>query len=219
MTADTFSTLATKEASEFGAISYELLSQAYSKYEEGIADSRAQQRCIETMVGTLLVLRTLSKDDYEGLTTKTAQFAAKVLKKPVQCHLVSLCAHLFYPTGSGSNTEYSNPQRALECLQRSLKLADACTSASPGNVKLFVNLLEHYVLFFEKKNPHVTHAYISGLVALIREHINSKDAMGSDTDVSEAKAQFLEVIAYIKKKKGEEDSAALFGPIQVDVAA
>jgi vacuolar protein sorting-associated protein 35 len=41
------------------------------------------------MVGTLLALRSLSKEDYESLITKTAQFSAKFMKKPDQCELVA----------------------------------------------------------------------------------------------------------------------------------
>lgn len=72
------------QTTDYVAILYELLSQAYSLYEETITDSKVQQRCIRLMVGTLLSSRSLSRDDYERLITKTAQFAAKVVKKPDQ---------------------------------------------------------------------------------------------------------------------------------------
>jgi vacuolar protein sorting-associated protein 35 len=169
------------------------------------------------MVGTLLALRSISKEDYESLITKTAQFSAKVMKKPDQCQLVALCAHLFYPASHGDNMKYSNPQRALECLQRSLKLADACTSANPSNVGLFVDLLEHYVYFFEKKNPMIKDGYITGLIALIKEHVSNLGSFGGDSSaVSDSKAQFLEVVRYIKRKKAEDTTAELFASIQVD---
>ena len=209
LTADT---LAIKEP-EYAPVSYELLSQAYTLYEETITDSKVQQRCVTAMVGTMLAAKSLSAEDYESLVTKTAQFAAKLLKKPDQCQLVALCAHLFYPIAAGDEMKYSNAQRALECLQRSLKLADACTSANPSHVKLFVDLLDHYVFFFEKKNPVISHAYITGLVSLIKEHLGN---LGDSTGVSEAKAQFVEVVRYIKRKKSEEATAELFGQIQVD---
>lgn len=104
--------------------------------------------------------------------------------------------------------KFCNAQRCLECLQRSLKLADACTSTNPTNARLFVDLLEHYIFFFEKKNPLITHSYISGLVALIREHLSSQ--LGGEV---ETKANFLEVLRYLKEKKAEESSAALYGPV------
>lgn len=206
-----------ENATEYAPITYEFLSQSYTLYEEGVTESKAQQRCISSMVGTLLALRSLSKEDYESLITKTAQFSAKVMKKPDQCQLVALCAHLFFPASHGDDMKYSNPQRALECLQRSLKLADACTSANPSNVGLFVDLLEHYVYFFENKNPVIKDAYITGLIALIKEHVSNAGSVGGGSSaISDAKAQFLEVVRYIKRKKDEEATAALFAPIQVD---
>jgi vacuolar protein sorting-associated protein 35 len=218
LTADSFAfSQKTDDVADYAAIAYELLSQAVSLYEETVTDIQVQQRCIRLMVGTLLASQSLSKDEYESLITKTAQFSAKVPKKPDQCQLVGLCANLFYPTEGANATKYQNPQRALECLQRSLKLADACTSANPSNVDLFVDLMEHYVHFFEKKNPVITHAYISGLAALVKEQLNNLGSFGGDVRaVSEAKAHFFELIKYIKMKKSDEATSELFGPIQID---
>ena len=213
LTADKFATIAKKgeDETDYAPISYELLTQAIGLYEELISDGRIQYRCIIALSGTLLTLQSVNKEDYESLITKTAQFSAKILRKQDQCQLVALCAHLFYPVGSGIKITYNNPQRALECLQRSLKLADACTSMNPAHINLFVDLLEHYVFFFEKKNPLITHAYVTGLVALIQEHLSNLNALESD---GEAKAQFLEVIRYIKHRKADADVAELFSQIQ-----
>jgi vacuolar protein sorting-associated protein 35 len=214
LTADRFASIAKKGVDEpdYAPISYELLTQAVALYEEQISDGKVQYRCITSLSGTLLALRSISKEDYESLITKTAQFSAKVMKKPDQCELVALCAHLFYPVGSGGEMKYNNPQRALECLQRSLKLADACTSINPAHVNLFVDLLEHYVFFFEKNNPLITHAYVTGLVALIKEHLSNLNALSSD---AEAKAQFAEVVRYIKLRKADAESAELFAHVQI----
>ena len=216
LVADGFATKDEDDAADFGAISYELLTQAFSMYEEAITESKSQQRCIEFIVATLITSKSLSSQEYEGLITKTTQYAAKVLKKPDQCHLVALCAYLFYPVNeSGDGVEYSNPQRALECLQRALKLADACTTANPSHVGLFVELLDHYVHFFEKKNPVITHSYITGLVALIKEHIGSRDSIG-DSAVAAAKSHFAGVVQYIKLRKNDPGTTEHFSAVQLD---
>ena len=217
MLADRFAVLDHEAASNFSAISFELLSQAFTLFEEGLSALQSQKRCIEIVIGSLLQNKSLSSEEYESFITKTTQFAAKILKKPEQCQLVALCAYLFYPvSSSGEEMKYNNAQRALECLQRSLKLADACTTANPANVGLFVELLEHYIFFFEKKNPVITDAYITGLVALIKEHISSRDGTGNP-GVGEAKAHFFEVVQYIKDKKVDPASAELFAPVQISV--
>jgi vacuolar protein sorting-associated protein 35 len=194
-------------------ISFEFFSQALATYDEKVTDPKVQYRCIVSIAGTLISLKSISKERYEGFITKTAQCAARMPKKHEQCHLVALCAHLFYPVNAkGDHVVYSNPQRALECLQRCLKLADASISTNPAHLKLFVDILEHYVSFFERGNPLVTHAYISGLIALIKEHF--VNLPGGDT-LLEAKSHFQEVNRYILCRKEDSKTAQLFALVNL----
>lgn len=48
------------------------------------------------MVGALLGCRGFAEEDYDTLITKTTQYAAKLLKKPDQCRMVTMCSHLFW---------------------------------------------------------------------------------------------------------------------------
>jgi vacuolar protein sorting-associated protein 35 len=209
------------EQHPFGAISYDLISQSFALYEEhALADSRLQARCVMAMIGTLLACRALSTEDYEGLIMKTSKHAAKLLKKPEQCEMVALCAHLFYVVDGTDDVTvvYSNPQRCLECLQRALKLADACTNTDPANLKLFVSLLDLYLYFYEKKNPSITGNYITGLVALIKEHADNLGQFGgggASSPVGEARAHFLQIVRHINKLKKMEDTAEQFAGIDV----
>lgn len=195
----------------YAAIGFGLLSEALTIYEETAAHANVQFRCIQMIIGTLLSFKEISDENYEGLITRTTQFAAKVFKKNEQCQLVALCAYLFYPIGK----PYSNPQRALECLQRALKLADACTTSNPSHTRLFVELLDHYIYFLENGNPLITPAYISGLLALINEHMRSLE-YSDERGLSEMKSHFLGTIQYIKDRKADPGTAEIFGPIQME---
>lgn len=84
---------------EFTSIAYDFLTQAFLIYEDKISDSVAQTRAITLIVGSLLSCKSFEKTDYELLITKTAQYAAKLLKKPDQCRMVCLCSRLFYVGG------------------------------------------------------------------------------------------------------------------------
>lgn len=215
--ADNFATVE-KDGSAFTTISSELLNEAFTVFEESIpADPLTQHRCIERMSSTLLILKNLSSEQYEKLITKTAQFAAKVVSRPEQCKLVALCAYLFYPIGeSECKQTYNNSERALECLQRALKLADAVMAGNPSQgVGLFVHLLEHYIYFFEQKNPSVSHAYVSGLVALVKEHLRSQ-TNNTDQNVTDAKHHFADLILYLRKRKAEPDTSNHFAAIQTE---
>ncbi len=81
-------------------------------------------------------------EDYEALVTKVAQYANKLLKKPDQCRMVSLCAHLFWPQlkAASGPERFSDSDRVLECMQRALKIAAACDH------NLFVEILDRYVV-------------------------------------------------------------------------
>lgn len=109
-----------------------------------------------------------------------------------------------------NDNAYRNPQRVLECLQRSLKIADACSMTSSANVILFVEILDYYVYYYEIENPSITDKFVSGLIALINEHFSSIGSGGSAA-VEEAKAYYAEVLKGINKRKKEKDTADRFG--------
>lgn len=120
-------------------------------YENEIVDSKVQPKALTTAIGTLLSCKKFSSEDYETLITRVAQYSYKLLKKPDQCRMVILCSHLFWPRfpspeavegeeGETKAEPYSSPQRVLECMQKSLKIA----SATDPN--LIVEILDRYVL-------------------------------------------------------------------------
>jgi len=203
----------------YGSITFELFSQSFLLYEKYVmADSRIQCRCVTFVIATLLACRSLAKKEYEELIMKTSKFAAKMIKISEQCEMVTRCAHLFYVIGDDDEqVVYANPQRCLECLQRALKLADSCNNADPSNLKLFVDLLDVYLYFFEEKNPSVTGNYITGLVALIKEQAKSScNQYGQISPaISGAQSHFLQIVRHIKEMKEKETSSEYFNNIDV----
>ena len=182
---------------DFTPIAYTFFTDAFLTYETGISDSKMQVNAITTMIGILLSCKSHGFKDYETLITKVTQYAARLLKKVDQCKMVMLCSHLFFVYGDEC---YKNSQRTLECLQRSLKVANMCVTSNPGNLQLFVDILDIYLYHFEKENPMVADKYISGLIALVNEHIAS---IGGNPAITDAKAQFVQIVKYIEEKKSD----------------
>ena len=98
---------------------------------------------------------------------------------------------------------YQNPQRVLECLQRGLKIADACSLSTSANVHLFVEILDYYVYYYEIKNPVITDKFVSSLIALINEHFDSIGVTGL-TAISETRVYYTRILSEITRKKVEE---------------
>lgn len=153
----------------FESIAYEFITQAFIVYEDQISHSREQWQAIELMVASLRATSHLTPSNYETLATKTTQYAAKLLKKQDQGLMVLRCAHLFW------NPIIRDGKRVLECLQRSLRIADACGHSTTATVALFLEILEAYLYFFQHDVAEVTLQYLHGLVALVKEHLENME--------------------------------------------
>jgi len=188
---------ANKCGDAFETITYEFLTQAFLIYEEQIADSQAQFNALQLIIGTLQLLDSFSEENYDTLITKTALYSSKLLKKPDQCRAIYMCSHLFW----SPQREYKNGKRVLECLQKSLKIADACMDSSM-NVHLFVEILNQYLYYFETSCEAVTIQYLNGLIALINTNIaNMGETNSTESEPAKITAHYKNTLQFIKWKK------------------
>lgn len=200
----------------YSAIAYEFIKEGLLVYECEITDSKTQVVALTSIIGTLLNCRNFPTEDYEALITKTAQYSNKLLKKPDQCRMVTLCSHLFWPRDQtitvGDDGEelppvqrYADCDRVLECMQRALKIASVC------NPNIFVEILDRYVFYFENDNPVIQVRYLSGLIALINEQMSSEDSpqqMSASTIT-----HYNNTLDYIRNRQKTADSK--FAAIQL----
>lgn len=152
-------------------VAYEFFAQAFTVYEESISDSRAQFQAVCVIAGALHSTRGFGRENYDTLITKAALHGSKLLKKPDQCRAVYLASHLWWATEARKDEEdgaqageekgkelYRDGKRVLECLQRALRVADACMDTAVS-VELFVEILNRYVYYFDQENEAVSPHY------------------------------------------------------------
>eukprot|EP01087_Luapelamoeba_hula_P009270 TRINITY_DN2384_c0_g1_i2.p1 TRINITY_DN2384_c0_g1~~TRINITY_DN2384_c0_g1_i2.p1 ORF type:complete len:687 (-),score=126.58 TRINITY_DN2384_c0_g1_i2:60-1916(-) len=213
----------------FETIAYEFLTQVFEIYESDVADSKAQFRAINEIIATLQTLHVFSEENYDTLATKTAVHSAKLLKKPDQCRAVYMCSHLFWTgeTGPESSSivnkqpvrEYREGKRVLECLQKSLRIADSCMDSSM-NVKLFVEILNEYLYYFEHRNETVAVKYVTGLIALIKTNLANMEVGEGDTNASPDRAKsintyYFNTLKHIQFKKEAPTTTAPYDQIDI----
>jgi len=206
---------------------YDLIAKNFEVYEEEISDSRAQLAAVTLAAATLQHMRGFDEDTYETLATKTTQYSAKLLKKPDQCRAVCRAAHMFWSKpgvaatvgvavgaadaadaadaddADGVTAPFRNGKRVLECLQRALKIADAC-KANNAHVGLFVEILDAYLYHFEQENEHVVPGFVTSLLQLIEQQLgdHSDMAAGSDTaPVAAVRAHYQNTRRALAEKK------------------
>ena len=89
----------------FEDLAYDLYVEAFTVYEEGISESRAQLQAITLVIGSLQAARVFGTDNYDTLITKAALHGAKLLKKPHQASAVHLASHMWWQEASASVPE------------------------------------------------------------------------------------------------------------------
>jgi vacuolar protein sorting-associated protein 35 len=142
-------------------------------YEESISESKAQMAAITLIIGTLYSTTVFGFENYETLITKCAVHCSRLLKRVDQCRGVTLVSHLFWAGVGDSGSDdaddeaavrklrdqgkvvYRDGKRVLECLQKALKIADSVMDQTV-NVELFVEILERYIWYYEKRNDFVS---------------------------------------------------------------
>merc|ERR1719431_1005005 len=155
-------------------VAYEFMSQAFSLYEDEISDSRAQLAAITLIIATFQQMSCFSEENHDPLRSQCALAAAKLLKKPDQCRGVLAVSHLFW-SGASKATQ-GKPARegkkVLDCLKKGLKIARQCMDAGV-QVQLLVEILNHYVLFYEAGNEVITVEMVGEVVGLVESEMGS----------------------------------------------
>ncbi|PYH90577.1 vacuolar protein sorting-associated protein VPS35 [Aspergillus ellipticus CBS 707.79] len=191
----------------FEEFSYEFFAQAFTIYEDSISDSRAQFQAVCVIAGALHGTRGFSKENYDTLITKAALHGSKLLKKPDQCRAVYLASHLWWVVENPQRGDedpknlYRDGKRVLECLQRALRVADACMDTAVS-VELFVEILNRYVYYFDQQNETVTTKYLNGLIELIHSNLQT-DENEPNPSLEGPKRHFQRTLDYIRTRDFE----------------
>ncbi|KAE8412856.1 vacuolar protein sorting-associated protein 35 [Aspergillus pseudocaelatus] len=191
----------------FEEYSYEFFAQAFTIYEDSISDSRAQFQAVCIIAGALHGSRGFSKENYDTLITKAALHGSKLLKKPDQCRAVYLASHLWWVVENPQRNDddpknlYRDGKRVLECLQRALRVADACMDTAVS-VELFVEILNRYVYYFDQQNETVTTKYLNGLIELIHSNLQT-DENEPNPSLEGPKRHFQRTLDYIRSREYE----------------
>eukprot|EP00326_Haptolina_ericina_P003151 CAMPEP_0181228236 /NCGR_PEP_ID=MMETSP1096-20121128/33242_1 /TAXON_ID=156174 ORGANISM="Chrysochromulina ericina, Strain CCMP281" /NCGR_SAMPLE_ID=MMETSP1096 /ASSEMBLY_ACC=CAM_ASM_000453 /LENGTH=775 /DNA_ID=CAMNT_0023321751 /DNA_START=31 /DNA_END=2359 /DNA_ORIENTATION=- len=165
---------------------YEFITEAFVCYEEEISDSRDQLAAVTIAASSLHHMHGFDEEHVETICIKATQYSGRLLKKPDQCRAVCRASYMFW--GSVGETPYRDGKRVLECLQRSLKIADACKVSNMHTV-LFVDILDSYLYHFSQGNELVTADYINSLLQLIEQQL-AGDAAAATPAIQAARTQF-----------------------------
>ncbi|XP_052274611.1 vacuolar protein sorting-associated protein 35-like isoform X3 [Dreissena polymorpha] len=189
-------------------VAYEFISQAFSLYEDEISDSKAQLAAITLITGTLEQMACFGEENHEPLRTQCALAGSKLLKKPDQCRGVATCSHLFWSGKSSAHEgESRDGKRTSDCLKKGVKIANQCMDNSV-QVQLFVELLNHYIYYYEKGNDQITLQVLNQLIAKIKETLPSLEA---NEETEQINKHFQNTLEHLQLQKQDGEGADYTG--------
>ncbi|XP_001868892.2 vacuolar protein sorting-associated protein 35 isoform X2 [Culex quinquefasciatus] len=184
-------------------VAYDFMTQAFSLYEDEISDSKSQFAAITLIVSTVEQMACFSDENAEPLRTNCALAASKLLKKPDQCRAVVTCASLFW-SGKQNGQELRDEKRTLECLKKAAKIASQCLDVGV-QVQLYVELLNHYLFYYERGNAQITVSMLNQLIAKINEELPNLEPT---EETKQIEMHYQNTLAHIRSRMETNDAGA-----------
>jgi len=190
-------------------VAYEFMSQAFSLYEDEISDSKAQLAAITLIIATFQQMTCFSDENHNPLRSQCALAAANLLKKPDQCRGVLAVSHLFW---SGANQATGgkptkDAKKVLDCLKKGLKIAKQCMDPLV-QVQLFVEILNHYVLFYEAGCDTISVEMLSEIIKIVTEELAGLEQTDESQQIG---THFSNTVQHIKLRRDAEGSTQYKG--------
>ena len=166
-------------------ICYNALSSAIQIFNRGKINDDLKVDLINQLIGTVLNINILSRDNMVAITSNILQIAQSLLKRSDQCLAILSCSHLYY------KTIVDDTNKVLDCLNKAKKFADFAMT-NPKNAILFIKIINKYLYFLEKSENDESIDFISAetindLLELVKNHIQSMKLENKE-------AEFLPVI-------------------------
>ena len=166
-------------------ICYNALSSAIQIFNKGKINDDIKVDLINQVIGTVLNISILSRDNLVAITSNIVQVSQSLLKRSDQSLAILNCSHLFY------KTLVEDTNKIIDCLNKAKKFADYAMT-NPKNAILFIKIINKYLFFIEKSEndesiDFINPETINDLIELVKNHIQSMKIENKD-------AEFLPVI-------------------------
>ena len=166
-------------------ICYNALSSAIQIFNRGKINDDIKVDLINQVIGTVLNISILSRDNLVAITSNIVQVSQSLLKRSDQSLAILNCSHLFY------KTLVEDTNKIIDCLNKAKKFADYAMT-NPKNAILFIKIINKYLFFIEKSEndesiDFINPETINDLIELVKNHIQSMKLENKD-------AEFLPVI-------------------------
>jgi vacuolar protein sorting-associated protein 35 len=167
---------------------------AFTIYSEEIGDQEVKIACLQQLVGTLINLTILGKENYSTFITNLIANTSKYVKRADQTLASMICAILYF------NKNIQDTVKVKESLLKAKKFAEY-SMTNPQNISLFIILLNKYIYFVEKECTSIDHEMFNDILDSIKNHFETIRTENREAPfLSEAERFLQETIETLGKK-------------------
>jgi vacuolar protein sorting-associated protein 35 len=209
--------------------------QAFTLYEESVADSRHKITALHAIVGTLHRCYVFSPDNRDALTQSVTSYAAKLLKRADQCRAACAASHLAWqepaPEGAAAAAAAArqppvrDAQKVMAGLKRALKVVAAAkqqraASARVGgkgraaggqHLPLYVEIVNHYLYYLSRGVESMSTSVVQQLLELVGSEL-AQHAADVDADT---RAYWEATRRHIAHQKRLDEQQEKYGGLQL----
>jgi vacuolar protein sorting-associated protein 35 len=167
---------------------------AFTIYSEEIGDQEVKIACLQQLVGTLINLSILGKENYSTFITNLIANTSKYVKRADQTLASMICAILYF------NKNVQDTLKVKESLLKAKKFAEY-SMTNPQNITLFIILLNKYIYYVEKECGTIDQEMFNDILDSIKNHFETIRTENREAPfLSEAERFLQETLETLGKK-------------------
>ena len=192
---------------------YNALSSAIQIFNRGKINDEIKIDLINQVIGTVLNIDILSRDNLVAITSNIVQVSQSLLKRSDQSIAILNCSHLFY------KTLVADSNKIIDCLNKSKKFADYAMT-NPKNAILFIKIINKYLFYIEKSEnddsiDFINPETINDLIELVKNHIQSMKIENKDAEFLPVIEEYYNNTIYLISQRKKEGSNKVLEGIMI----
>ena len=194
-------------------ICYNALSSAIQIFNKGKIKDDIKVDLINQVIGTVLNITILSRDNLVAITSNIVQVSQSLLKRSDQSLAILNCTHLYY------KTLVADSNKIIDCLNKAKKFADYAMT-NPKNAILFIKIINKYLFFIEKSEndesiDFINPETINDLIELVKNHIQSMKLENKDAEFLPIIEEYYNNTIYLMSQNKKEGKNKIYESLLV----
>jgi len=170
-------------------VAYDCFEQTCTLFEESIGQSSEKSSALQAIIGTLHRCHVFGEEGRGSLNQAILGYCSQLLTKDEQCRSICLYSRIFWQEEQPEKEVHPvrDADGVMKALKRCIKLASAAQRRANilkrlgkniETVGLYVELLNHYLYYFDKGNEQISPSVLQQMLDLVANEMAGEKVSG-----------------------------------------